>query len=348
MRVADREAGTASLVRALRDYGDEELAAKLHRCQEARLNHRRAVREGRVVPWPHRCRSPACAACRKTLQGDWQDRARRRWREVASTDPDHTSMITGLLCKVGSLTEVYTEIAHERQRLRNKRRGPLSGCALDCVVEVDGMHSADMASCLPGRMEALAQLPEVGRQAGFLWIPSLHGVLFHPDMDRAEVEAMLSTMWPGSRRVVVTPVWAANANANRDVADDASGIIGYGLKHSQTTQVGHMKISWPIEMQAVFWSELCAKKRGVEPLRIRFKPTRQVVQSSAPADRSVTLPSDGGTNERLSCPYTTEFPNTREHRHGDGHPGVAVASLDSVQNRWIGLDRMNHTIKFRG
>jgi len=191
-------------------------------------------------------------------------------------------MITILLSVNGSLDHVADEITRTRQRFANKRRhGVWSNWTLDAAVEVDGMHAHDWSSLLPGRKETLDTLPKVGRQSGWLWIGSIHGFLCHRGFSRYEVSAILSEMWPGVRRVNVDPVWSADLNAGSDdVWIDAASIVSYGLKHSETTQLSHQKVDWPVEMQAVWWSFLCAERRGVEPLRIRFKAKKQISSAS--------------------------------------------------------------------
>ena len=264
------EAEATDLVAALRDLGDDDLAGRLWRCQQARMDKIVAQRTGLRTGWPSMCRSVACPSCRRWLGRGWRERAGSHFAEARSPACSHVTIMlacTGALDTIrGVVRDLRVDLRNLRDRsaVRSSRWRSVSAYGL---VEVDA-HLRDDAMFLPPKRRAVVQeLPCIG-SGPMTWVPHVHLCVHHPRLDRAELRDALRTQWPGLwGRVDVRPFEVGDASVN------AGNIAAYAAKMRMTTTLTDgIEESWPVAWRAAFWSWLCGLRAGLAPLRLRLGP----------------------------------------------------------------------------
>lgn len=264
------EAETDDLVAALRDFGDDDLAGRLWRCQQARKEKVTAQRTGVRTGWPTMCRSVACPSCRRWLGRGWRERASSHFAAASGPACSH---VTIMLACTGDLDAIRGVVRDLRVDLRNLRDRSASRSrrwatvAAYGLVEVDA-HLRDDVMFLPPRRRAVVQeLPYLGR-GPVAWVPHAHLCFHHPRLDRAALREALSTQWPGAPgRVDVRPFDNGDADFN------AGNIAAYAAKmRMTTTMLNGVEEEWPVTWRAAYWSWLCGQRAGLAPLRLRLGP----------------------------------------------------------------------------
>lgn len=269
--VAERDRLDRENANLLDVYGEPWLASQMRSCLTGRLVDRENRRNGSKAPPHARCRRTCCEGCRAVLNEKLGQRTCHRWKGIQSGSEAamSCSIVTVVLGRCGALIEVDHVIRRTRACIRNKRRSwKWASATGDGIVEVDGIEAADITRVLPGRWNALQDIPQHGRQTGFLFCPCLHLALHHPHLTRDEVRVALQEMWPGRNVVDVRPM-----NSN-DVGDEAGGFVSYAAKHAQVTSLAHEVKPWNPSARIAYWSWLCGRNSGIRPLRIEFKPAR--------------------------------------------------------------------------
>ena len=275
---AAAEARVAGLIRALRASGQPvqlDLARRLMRCQQARIDRR----AGHVVDWRPMCRHAACEVCRRTLEKRAADRVRRRFRD-ADLACCHEATI--MLARTGSLQAVRDLVRVTRTELRNMRdrRGRADprwrNVMAAGAIEVDAMGPDDVGLLPPQRRAVVRDLPMHGAldHATYghevLWIAHAHLALSAPELSQAELQDALLTQWPGiGGRVRVQPFWDSVP-----AGDSAARIVGYASKHAMRLKLDGgdacTVLPWPAPVQATFWGWVHSMRNGLASLRLQI------------------------------------------------------------------------------
>ncbi|GGC46962.1 hypothetical protein GCM10011504_26780 [Siccirubricoccus deserti] len=272
------DAEMAAIFAASDDPALRALAERMVRCQQSRAEKSRwrDLRDVIRVGWGYQCKTVACSACRRAHHiREWQVRVHDRFVDA---DNEDCSLVTVHLARVGDLNDIREVVAGARRAFRDLRdrqarqRHRWRSVEVAGVVEVDAMASGDVPLLLSDRAAMLPCLPMVGAAGPVVWLPHLHAAVHHPDVDRAELRAALEARWEGPHRVDVREF-----HSDKLAGENAADINGYASKFDACTNTDGIEEPWPVSWRAEWWGWLHSLRRGLEPMRVSFKPMKAVV-----------------------------------------------------------------------
>lgn len=268
------EAETSLLIEALKSSNDlvcRDLAQRLWRCQQARLERRRGIPSRGL--W--RCRSPACAFCRTGLVRKKQAGASEKIGHAANAD---CYLVTVLLARSEVLEVMRNVVSNLRRALRNlrnrrARQDPRWG-SVEMIgrIEIDAVLAQDLPELPPRRRQAVEALPIAARAVypdlSVVWIPHAHIAVHAPGLAITDLQNAFQRQWPGAGRVGVRRFLPGEAG------DNAGRVIAYACKHEMcTTLKDGFEFKWPMALEAMYWGWLHRLKRGLQPLKFKLGRT---------------------------------------------------------------------------
>jgi hypothetical protein len=271
------DAEVAAIFATSPDPALRALAERMMRCQQSRAerSRQRDLRDVMRQGWGYQCKTLACTACRRAHHvREWQVKVHDRF---TGADNEACSHVTIHLARVGDLNDIREVVAGVRRALRDLRdrqarqRRRWRSIEVAGAVEVDAMAQDDVPLLLSDRAAMLPSLPMVGAAGSVIWLPHLHAAVHHPDVDREELRAALEARWEGPHRVDV-----GEFHTDKLAGENAAYINGYAFKFDARTNTNGIEEPWPVSRRTEWWGWLHSLRRGLEPLRVSFKPMKAI------------------------------------------------------------------------
>lgn len=205
--------------------------------------------------WTKRCTRPACPTCRSMYATKQVKAAQRQFRGGSNAT---AGLFTVIIGADASLSEVEAMIAKARRDLRNlidarRRRGRRwASLRLFGWLEMDAIDPQDVPLLAGNRRSLLIALGAGALSARSpVWIPTIHGVVMHPDLDQQEVRDALSEVWELEAQVHIAP-FLDHLTFDQNIENSVS----YSLKHRCSTNIKGIEEPWPARWLANYYEWL--------------------------------------------------------------------------------------------